>query len=107
MILAVSHQHDLGLSARLQRLSESGRLDEILALVTVEQIAEAWCCCESRSIAGTTGSGGLTDDGDDVDWWAVDLWQMPEIFENESLVREGLLALIDSAPDALLTYIGA
>ena len=42
------------------------------------------------------------------DWWAVDFWVTSSHSSSpESVIREGLLALVHTAPEDLLAYVGA
>ena len=68
----------------------------------LDDVANAWCRYHART---ATGQKLGVDDGD---WWAVEFWLAgSEVWANEVVVREGLLALIDAATDDLLSYVGA
>ena len=63
-------------------------------------VAAAWSRYHVRSQTGAAV-------GDqDPDWWAVDFWTNGG-WSDENLLRQGLLALVDTVPDDLLSYVGA
>ena len=68
------------------------RLDELLALVTLEEIADAWCRYQTRPHIN-----GVEDD--DPDWWAVELVMDSHFLEDEPRVRAIIDLLADRAPD--------
>lgn len=81
---------------------DEGQLEEVLALVSLQDIAEAWSCFHERQ---TSNGWAATAD---PDWWAVDFWVTTSHASGpESAIREGLLALVDTVPEELLTYVGA
>jgi hypothetical protein len=67
----------------LEALVSDGRVDELLHVVTPQQVAETWL----RYHHGES----------DSDWWAVELWLSSEWWEDEARVRDGLLRLVDVA----------
>jgi hypothetical protein len=85
-------------SAVLQALVDEENLDRLFSLVSLDDVAIAWCRSHSapRSI-----------DGDDPDWWAVDLFFTRAISERSMLYRSLLLKLIEHANEADLGNIGA
>ena len=88
--------HDHADAAALLHLVESGRLDELLGRVTLDEVAEAWHCYLRR------GADGYRD----PDWWAVEFWQ-GLAFTREDVFRSGLLSLIDQSSLEHLGYVGA
>ena len=81
---------------------DEGRLDDVLALVSLQDIAEAWSCFHERQRSNGWAAAA------DPDWWAVDFWVTSSHSSNaESVVRQGLLALVDTVPEELLAYVGA
>ncbi len=96
----VHHDHELG--PELVRLLDDDRLNDLLARVSLTDVADAWRCYYERSISGEQV------DYSDPDWWAVQFWLSPApVFDREELGREGLLALVTSVGDDLLHYVGA
>jgi hypothetical protein len=78
----------------LEALVSDGRVDELLHVVTPQQVAETWL----RYHHGES----------DSDWWAVELWLSSEWWEDEARVRDGLLRLVDVAEsDEDFATIGA
>ncbi len=74
----------------------------VLALVSLQDIAEAWSCFHERQRSKGWAAAA------DPDWWAVDFWVTSSHSSNaESVVRQGLLALVDTVPEELLAYVGA
>ena len=69
-------------SERLQQLVDDEDIDAVLALVTVEQIAEAWCRYTEN---GSERSFG------DPDWWAVELLMEPGVAARRELHRQLLV----------------
>jgi hypothetical protein len=76
---------------QLQELLDDFRVDELLSLVTLEEIAEAWCRYQTRPhIAGV--------EDDDPDWWAVELLMDSDFLSDEQRVCQTLTLLINQAP---------
>jgi hypothetical protein len=96
MIGTVAHAHDVEASTRMEAMVDDGRLDDILAEVSLAEIAAAWVCYESRA----------ANSSDDDDWWAIEFW-LGLGYQREDVAREGLLALVSAAPDELLGHVGA
>ena len=67
----------------LETLVDEGRVDELLQVVTPQDVAETWV----RYHHGEA----------DSDWWAVELWLSLEWWADELRVRDGLLRLVDAA----------
>jgi hypothetical protein len=79
---------------------DDGRIDEILQVVTPQQIAETW--------VRYNRSPPRPDEPDGSDWWAIYLWQSWQWWEDEARVRDGLLHLVDAAEtDDDLAFIRA
>ena len=81
----------------LQALLDEMRVDELLFLVTIEEIAEAWFRYQRRPHID-----GVEDE--DPDWWAVELLtDMDHHFKSDELrIRATLDLLIDHADDDVL-----
>jgi hypothetical protein len=93
---AMGHEHAMG--DTLTRMVDEGRLDDLLGAVSLTDIGEAWCCYARRQ----------GNDHEDPDWWAVEFWLSDGLaFEREEVARDGLLALVNTAPDDLLGRVGA
>src|SRR5205807_5776524 len=73
---------------QLQRLVDGRRVNQLLNVVSLQDIAEAWMRYQRR------GSGGRIDD---EDWWAVQLWMSDDWWRDERRVRQGILCLVDLA----------
>jgi hypothetical protein len=86
---------------KLEELILDGQVDELLTLVTLEQVAAAWCGYQTR-----THFPGVEDD--DPDWWAVFLLQDGEFWSDELRVRTVIDLLVERAPDdTALAAVGA
>jgi hypothetical protein len=82
----------------LQRLVDEVDIDGILAIVTLDDIASAWCRYH------------LLDEPaeDNPDWWAVDLFMTDEFLDDHQRLRDALLRLIEHAPtESVVGCIGA
>lgn len=88
--------HDHGSGAELAVLIDEKRLDDLLARVSLTEVAQAWHCYHRRDARSV----------EDPDWWAVEFW-MDLGFVREDTAREGLLALIDASDEEHLGYVGA
>ncbi len=84
----------------LQRLVDRQAYRELLEKVSLADVAEAWVAYHSPThIKGAD---------DDPYWWAVEFWLAGTgAWEDEDVVRAGLLALVDAAPNELLGHVGA
>jgi hypothetical protein len=79
----------------LQRLVDAKDVDGVLAIVTTDEIAEAWCAGSARHWTARYS-------------WAGELLQLRAVARRESFVRESLLKLVEHAPDDdVLVDIGA
>ena len=76
----------------LRKLIDDFRIQELLSLVTLEEIAEAWCRYHARD-----QRSGV--ERDDPDWWAVGLLMFPEIRSDEQRLRALLELLVERAPN--------
>ena len=86
---------------KLEELVLDGQVAELLTLVTLEQVAAAWCGYHTR-----THLSGVEDD--DPDWWAVFLLQGGEFWSDELRVRTVIDLLVELAPDdRVLGGVGA
>ena len=83
----------------LRGLIDNSRVDELLELVSVEEIADAWW--------GVYGEP-KDDSRKSLNWWAVALWHHDDFLKREEPRRDGLIALAERAPeDANLGQLGA
>jgi hypothetical protein len=97
---ALSHDHSA--SEELKQLVDEDKLDELLARVALEEIADAWRCYHERAKAGEYV------DQEDPDWWAVEFWLSNGLaFRREQVARAGLLVLVEAVGEELLSYVGA
>jgi hypothetical protein len=95
--LVVSHAHDVEATERLERLVEAGVVDDILGVVSLNDIADAWNCYHRRD-------GGTYD----PDWWAIEFWLYRNAaWKDETVLRAGLLALLDRVDEDFVGYVGA
>jgi hypothetical protein len=86
---------------KLEELILDGQVAKLLSLVTLEQVAAAWCGYCTR-----THLSGVEDD--DPDWWAVFLLQVGEFWSDELRVRTVIDLLVELAPDdKVLGAVGA
>jgi hypothetical protein len=76
----------------LQELLDSFRVDQLLSLVTLEEIAQAWCRYQTRPHIP-----GVEDE--DPDWWAIELLMDSRFQSDEQRLRTTLDLLIERAPD--------
>src|SRR5258708_4885777 len=88
----------------LSRLVDAEDFVGVLALVSVDEIADAWCQWSVRQSQGDVPP--TTDESDwfstDPHWWAVEFWWLASGRERvparEALARDLLARLIDHAP---------
>ena len=100
MLRLVEHAHRP--RPDLQELVDEEKLDDLLRVVSVEEVAAAWRCYYERSAAGEYV------DYDDADWWAVEFWLSgAPAYRRQETARAGLLALVRAVPDELLGDVGA
>lgn len=95
---------------RLQRLVEDEELDELLSLVSLEDVADAWWRYTVRSQALQSEARPAADGRweTDPDSWAIQLWFGNAIHEREETVRQFLHLLAERAPaEGDLSYLGA
>jgi hypothetical protein len=77
---------------RLQELIDDFRVDEVLSLVTLDEIADAWCGYQTRPhIAGV--------EDEDPDWWAVELLMDSRFISDEARLRATLDLILDRADE--------
>jgi hypothetical protein len=89
---------------RLEELVDREEIEGVLSLVTIDQIAEAWCRHTRRALAEERKG----DEPEQPNWWAVALLLTRRWWGDEARVRSGLLALVDAADtDLLLECVGA
>ena len=83
----------------LQALVSEDDVDRLLTLVSLDDVAAAWCRYASRPHSPDEPGG--------PDWWAVDLFYNDEIYRRPELYRALLLTMVDHATEAVLGAIGA
>ena len=98
-------QGSLSYHERLRVLVDNEDMDRVLSVVTLDQIADAWCRHRQRFFRAPD----LPEAHEDHQGrWAVDLLQTRRWWEDENRARAGLLALVDRADaDSVLEYVGA
>jgi hypothetical protein len=85
----------------LEELIMEGQIARLLSVVTLEEVADAWCSYHTR-----THFPGVEDD--DSDWWAVDLLLDGEFWSDELRVRTVINLLVERArDDRVLAVVGA
>ena len=84
----------------LEELVDEEDLDQLLSLVTLDDIAVAWCSYSERADDSADGD-------DDPDWWAVALFFSTGIFQRRDIYRALLLKLVEHATDPVLDDVGA
>ncbi|HET6949514.1 MAG TPA: hypothetical protein VFI47_04005 [Acidimicrobiales bacterium] len=67
----------------LDALVEDERIDELVQVVTAQEIAETWMRYQRQE--------------QEADWWAVSLWMSDTWWMDEARVRDGILRLVDLA----------
>ena len=86
-------------------LLDDGRVDEAIRLVGPQQIAESWC---RYTALMDSDQPGEVRGRESPDFRAIYLWGCPEFWADEERVRQGLLLLVDHAPDdGVLETVGA
>jgi len=96
----------------LSRLVDAADIDGVLALVSVDEIADAWCQWSVRQRRGDVPPSTESDwFSTDPHWWAVEFWYFvsgTRTPRHEEVARDLLVRLVDHAPsDAVLQHIGA
>lgn len=79
-------------SKRLQQLLDDFEIDEVLSLVSLEEIADAWCGYQTREHIR-----GVEDE--DPDWWAVELLMNETFLSDEVRIRSTLDLILERADD--------
>lgn len=85
----------------LQQLVDDEDLDGLFALVTLDEVAIAWCSYTDRD----HGPAQAADD--DPEWWAIELFYTTEIFRRSATYRALLLKLVEHGSDWALGCVGA
>jgi hypothetical protein len=85
-----------------RRLLDTGATEELLGLVSAEEVGRAWCRYATRAVK----TKDLSWD-DDEDGWAAELYFEPEFLANEEFRRTFLVTIADAAPDDVLGWVGA
>jgi hypothetical protein len=83
----------------LEALVSEENLDGLLAVVSLDDIATAWCRCQSAAHS--------EDESEHPDRWAIDLFFTSELFRRPELYRSLLLKLVEHADDSALGQISA
>lgn len=92
------HSHYADFGAQLEALIDEHKLDEVFAIATLHEIASAWNCYHRRD----------ADTYLDDDWWAITFWLTGSpVWENEEVLREGLVALLHGVDDEFVGHVGA
>jgi len=93
--------------AELEAAVESGDVNRVLSLTTVEDIADAWWRATARWTPGE--SAGEQDMTSDPDWWALEFWVGgAPVYDDQAIVQLGLVALADRAPQGSeVSHLGA
>lgn len=78
---------------RLQGLVNARRFDDLLRVVTLADVAQAWI----RYQHDHAGTGPTMTPETDANWWAVEAWMENEWWADETRVRTGILELIAAA----------
>ena len=100
MLRLVKHTHQG--RPDLQELVDEEKLDDLLRVLSLDEVAAAWRCYQERAAAGEYV------DFDDADWWAVEFWLSgAPVYRRQETARAGLLALVHAVPDELLGDVGA
>jgi hypothetical protein len=86
-------------SKELTALVDAGDIDGLMQRVTLEEIADVWWRAKLRP---------ETIEWNDPDFWALEFWMDPPLWEREDLLRRAILTLVERAPaQADLGHIGA
>ena len=80
---------------QLQALVDDEDLDGLLQVVTMDEVAEAWCRYTERRERDSDGDA-------DPDWWAIEFFMVRPIFRNGRAYRSALLALLARANTVFL-----
>jgi hypothetical protein len=84
----------------LEDLINRGEIDAVLAVVSLDEIAAAWCRDWARD--------DWNPDEARPDWWASNLLMCPEVRQNSPLMRALILRLLDHADtEDLIGCVGA
>ena len=78
-------------SRELQRLVDEGQFEDLLRLVSLAEVAQAWMRYQHK--AQSEADPGF----DDPDWWAVEMWMEDRAWANEQRLHDGVLALVAAA----------
>jgi hypothetical protein len=90
---------------KARQLLDADAIDELLSLVTPEEIGLAWCRYATR-----VDNRELPESHewkDDEDGWAAEVYFESEFLDNEKSVRAFLVTVADNAPDEVLGWVGA
>jgi hypothetical protein len=88
-----------------RRLLDADAVDELLSVVTPEEMGLAWCRYATRVVKKELRDGHEWEA--DQDGWAAELYYESAFLENESLVRAFLVAVAENAPAEVLGWVGA
>ncbi len=88
----------------LEHLVDDEDFAALLARVTLDDIAVAWCRYTTEPLTGDSSDHAL----DDPDWWAISFFMAEALVKNRELHRAALLKLLDHAEsDRVIGRIGA
>ncbi len=90
---------------KARQLLDADAIDELLSLVTPEEMALAWCRYATRVVNKELPERHEWED--DEDGWAAELYHEDEFWANEEFVRAFLVTIADTAPDEVLGWVGA
>lgn len=85
---------------RLEKLILCGELEEVFSLVTLDEIADAWCRYQLRPHLDRA-------EEKDPDWWAVQLVMDAEFWSDEAGIRSVIALIVERAQDDVLEVVGA
>jgi hypothetical protein len=78
-------------SRQLQQLIDARQFDDVLQVVSLTEVAQAWMRYWHKVQEGQ--NPGV----DDPDWWAIEMWQEDASWADEQRLRDGVLALVAAA----------
>ena len=88
-----------------RRLLDAEAVDELLVLVTPEEMGLAWCRYATRVVKKELPEPHQWED--DEDGWAAELYHESSFRANEDYVRAFVVTVADGAPDEVLGLFGA
>ena len=88
-----------------RRLLDADSVDELLSLVTPQEMGLAWCRYATRVVKKDLPKDHEWED--DEDGWAAELYFEDTFLTNENFVRAFLVTVADNAPEEVLGWVGA